>query len=452
MRHALPVVAFLGLLVVGRAQSPPSITVNGIALSPTVTEVAVGGLLLFEVTTSDPDGDDVSLSVTGLPSWLTATPALPTTDDSVAVSGQPTPDDVADDPFDVSFAATDDALQSFATVRIKVVANEMTPAFISPIGCPVTTVVATAGGPVPLVFHARDMDPKDIVTLTLLSSINENVVPPVGTAESLPTESLLNVSFMAPNTPGTSYPNYVKVEARDNASHAKVCSITLVVRSVECSVSDVPTEIPFTVNMATTTPAFFVPGPPDAAAELTLSVEGLPSGATTTSFGTGAGFDITVSWTPGPTQGGDHLVNFKVSSTDADGDPVTQECPVVFSVAECLMLVGVSPVSIPVTGDDFLYTVPIWVWPVTLTSIPVIPIPSAPEIAGTQLLFQTIMLDTGSDPLRASNGLALELGGQASSYGVASGMQLWAVQAPMLGGLIELGFSIDGFPGAPPPP
>jgi hypothetical protein len=144
--------------------------------------------------------------------------------------------------------------------------------------------------------------------------------------------------------------------------------------------------------------------------------------------------------------GFDILVNGQLAATKL----VTINQPLCVS-SMCLMFLGLTPVEMLVQGGgpgDKLYTVPEMIWPVLLDDVPTFFIPNDPLFAGLLVYLQIGMnnpFDFPADPIKMSQGLQVELGESSTPYGDASGMQLFLKQPPRLGGVLQPGFSIDGF-------
>ncbi|MCB9899358.1 MAG: VWA domain-containing protein [Planctomycetes bacterium] len=140
------------------------------------------------------------------------------------------------------------------------------------------------------------------------------------------------------------------------------------------------------------------------------------------------------------------LLNGQVAATKA----VTVNQPLC-DTSMCLMYLGVEPTSLGLPGGtsaDLLYTHPLCTFPVLLDSIPVFKIPNRPIYDGLSVYFQVVMsnsFDFPNDPIKASNGLQVVLGQGSQTYGTSSGIQLWLVDPPLLGGVLKTQFSIDGF-------
>lgn len=142
----------------------------------------------------------------------------------------------------------------------------------------------------------------------------------------------------------------------------------------------------------------------------------------------------------------DILVNGQLVATK----PVTIEQPACGG-ALCLLMLGTQDLFQPVPGggpEDWLVTDPTFTWPVLLGDIPSFEIPQDPIYQGLRLYLQVGMhnpYDFPDDPIKVSNGVVVELGQGWQYTGQAAGMQLYLKQPPLLGGLLEPVFTIDGF-------
>lgn len=137
-----------------------------------------------------------------------------------------------------------------------------------------------------------------------------------------------------------------------------------------------------------------------------------------------------------------------------NGNPVaTKQVVIVQPGCEdviCTMFLGLESASIKLPGgatNDYLLLQPVASWPVLLDSVPKFHIPNNPVLEGMPVYFQVGMsnwFDFPSDPIKVSHGLRVVLGQGSQNYGQASGMQIFLKQPPLLGGVLEPGFSIDG--------
>jgi hypothetical protein len=177
--------------------------------------------------------------------------------------------------------------------------------------------------------------------------------------------------------------------------------------------------------------SFFPPLPPGAVLDP-------PAGTTAPSP-----FEATLTWTPGPEQLGVWPIFVQFLGTNGAANCTAT----VEVVSECFLLGGLLPLDHALPSGDWLSVEPLWIAPVTLDSVPVIPIPDDPALLGLHLYFQVYMNNPGfapRDPIQMSNGIDLTLGGNSASYGNSTGLHLWASAPPVLGGSISLQFSIDG--------
>lgn len=158
-------------------------------------------------------------------------------------------------------------------------------------------------------------------------------------------------------------------------------------------------------------------------------------------------FDL--KWTPGPGDIGQHCITVEVTSAGGSLPGCTVTATFCIEVSECFLFVGTSAGAWPVGGPgDYLLVAPLLVFPVTLETMPQIAIPDDPSLLGFDVYAQVGMLNPAvfpADPVRMSNGLHIVLGDPnlPSSYGVPSGLHLFAQQPALVPGAIDLMFSID---------
>jgi hypothetical protein len=116
----------------------------------------------------------------------------------------------------------------------------------------------------------------------------------------------------------------------------------------------------------------------------------------------------------------------------------------------CLMYMGLAAASLPIPGgdpQDLLYLHPMASWPVLMDSVPSFAIPNDPALEGVRVYFQVGMynaVDFPVDPLQVSNGLEVILGEGNRIYGQGTGIALYLEQPPLLGGVLEPGFVVEG--------
>ena len=121
--------------------------------------------------------------------------------------------------------------------------------------------------------------------------------------------------------------------------------------------------------------------------------------------------------------------------------------------AICMSFVGLTPAATPFAGGDptdMVLASPDFTFPVLLDEIPIYQIPANPALDGLHVYLQVLMVnafDFPTDPIKVTSGLDITLGGSdlGQPYGVSSGMQIWLNQPALLGGVFDMGFSIDGF-------
>jgi len=121
--------------------------------------------------------------------------------------------------------------------------------------------------------------------------------------------------------------------------------------------------------------------------------------------------------------------------------------------AICMSFVGLTPDATLFAGGDptdMVLATPDFTFPVLLDEIPIFQIPSNPALDGLHVYLQVLMVnafDFPTDPIKVTSGLDVTLGSSdlGQPYGVSSGMQVWLNQPALLGGVFDMGFSIDGF-------
>jgi hypothetical protein len=182
---------------------------------------------------------------------------------------------------------------------------------------------------------------------------------------------------------------------------------------------------------------------PDAGASLTLSQTGAPAGSTFTPPLPATGpspLSSTFNWTP--TVPGIHTIVFSVT----DGTN-TVTCSVDIVVIElCMLLLGHNPTYTPLpwSPTDVLLVDPLVGYFVTMTNIPVVPIPNDPGLNGLPIYGQVYMDNAATfpgDPYQLSDGLEAVLGVGSRNYGPESGMSIWLNAPPALGGTLSFAFN-----------
>ncbi len=150
-------------------------------------------------------------------------------------------------------------------------------------------------------------------------------------------------------------------------------------------------------------------------------------------------------------RGGLFDVAYVLATAQSGDDVYIQGGNATVLAPECFLLVGLTATAVPIPwgdGTDALYLVPLALFPVALDDIPVFPIPNDPALEGIHVYGQVYMsnaIDFPGDPIKVSNAVDAVLNGGQTAYGTATGMQLWLNQPPVLGGVLEFAFSIDGF-------
>lgn len=119
-------------------------------------------------------------------------------------------------------------------------------------------------------------------------------------------------------------------------------------------------------------------------------------------------------------------------------------------VSECFLMLGTERAHVALLGnpDDVALLVPLVWWPVTLSSVPDLPIPGDPRLLGLALYFQVVMHNPAvfpDDPLQLTNGLEAVIGGgEPGNYGRETGMRIWAMGSTQPGGVLRVRFSMPG--------
>ncbi len=158
--------------------------------------------------------------------------------------------------------------------------------------------------------------------------------------------------------------------------------------------------------------------------------------------GAGAGNPVVTQWDMNSGQGGEYQI-------DLTGCSFKQQ-------AECWLLLGTGQGDIPldflgVPGQaDRLLIDPNTIFgrfDVTLDDIPVFDIPNDPGMIGVHIFAQILMLNPihfPDDALKMSNAVDVPIHQNASVFGPSSGMQIWVNSNAYLGGVLDIGFLIEG--------
>lgn len=278
------------------------------------SQVAVGGLLSFDVTGEDSDaGDTVTLDAIAVPAGSTLTPVLPISGDSPQMTRFDwTPALGQQGPHEIAFSVTDGAGgESSCRTTVEVVSNSNPPTCaISP-----QPAQALAGIPLSLTVTGTDLDPSDIIMLDALTIPGGATVnPPLPVTGSSPQIAVLSWTPTAQQRG----PNSINFSVTDGAGHVGACPITIDVIATppSCSISPPPpsqvlpgTPVAFTVTANDT----------DAGDTVTLTGVALPQGASLnppTATGTPP-VTAQFTWTPLLGQVGTHTMSF--TTTDAAG-------------------------------------------------------------------------------------------------------------------------------------
>ena len=120
---------------------------------------------------------------------------------------------------------------------------------------------------------------------------------------------------------------------------------------------------------------------------------------------------------------------------------------------ECLVFFGPNKFDpgFVFKGDpaDVLLVDPMFIFPVTMTSMPNWPIPNLPILDGVEIHWQVFLFNEKQfplDPWQFSNAITTTLNdpNMPTSFGNSTTMGLWANQPAILGGALDLGLSIQG--------
>ncbi|MBI4879446.1 MAG: hypothetical protein HY812_07260 [Planctomycetes bacterium] len=179
---------------------------------------------------------------------------------------------------------------------------------------------------------------------------------------------------------------------------------------------------------------------------VTITASGVPAGASLVPPLPVAGNPVstTFTWIPGNGDTGTHHVVFTI--TDSGG--LETICEVTIEVAECYLFFGFVKIDEVISpAGDRVVVKPFLVYPVTMETIPVIAIPANAALIGLHLYAQIGMYNPlvfPADPIKMSNGLDIVIEGNTTPYGPSSGMTTWVAQPALLGGALDVKFSIDG--------
>ena len=114
---------------------------------------------------------------------------------------------------------------------------------------------------------------------------------------------------------------------------------------------------------------------------------------------------------------------------------------------ECWLLLGAAGNDRTLgLGDTLLVSQVGAIWPVTIPTVPVLPIPNIALLSNVDLYFQVAMFNPQAfptDPLQLSNGLKATIDGPTLRYGQSSGLDLWAPMNAVRGQPFQPAFRIN---------
>lgn len=174
---------------------------------------------------------------------------------------------------------------------------------------------------------------------------------------------------------------------------------------------------------------------------LTLAVAGAPAGGLfsetlpKTARGTSPAITTVFCWTPTGADIGRHTLQFVAT----DGARLSASMDVQIDVVGGLLLLGMSPVDVPIAGADRLL-VDMGVWsPILGPLMPSLPLP---DLAGAAIYAQVALFSPEAfpqDPLQLSHGLEIVVGGATARYGDGgSGIVFGLDQLPLPGGVVAI--------------
>ncbi|MEE9391336.1 MAG: choice-of-anchor L domain-containing protein [Planctomycetota bacterium] len=159
-------------------------------------------------------------------------------------------------------------------------------------------------------------------------------------------------------------------------------------------------------------------------------------------------------WMPTSAQNPIGTYVFTYSLLDSAGD--TSECSVEIEVFECMMLIGLNPVVAQIGGDsnDILRVNPLWLRPMTLSTLPNFYIPNLQSLIGVKFYAQAFVFNASAYPgnaLSMSWGLEYTIGSGAVFYGTTTTSNIMAFPAGTgvvnPGDTFTIPFSLAGFGG-----
>lgn len=329
-------------------------------------------------------------------------------------------------------------------VQIDDVRIQTPPHFDPPSPCG-QVLASSVGAPVLVTLAASDLDPLDVVALTVQGL-------PAWAAFSPSAGNPASGTLSGTPGPGQTGTFPLVFTATDQGGLTDQCAVTLqiaggapVFTSPACGAPPIPASVGVQIAVP------IVVSDPDPGDIVTLQASGVPAGAVFVpplAQATGNPAATELRWTPtNPTAN----VVFTITITATDSQSHVATCSFSIRPAECYLLVGFDSGSYPVgTGGDVLLINPFtsfW-YPVLLTDLPTWLLPNSPSWQGLVIHTQVIMYNPlvfPWDPIKMSNGLRHVLGVGATAYGPNSGMSHWTLQTPLLGQPYSVAFAIAGF-------
>lgn len=313
--------------------------------------VQVNQPLTFEVLASDPDLTDmITLSVIDLPVGATMNPPLPLPGLGSGISSvfDWTPAANQAGNYLVTYSVTDGSAASQTTVSITVEANDPPVCQITPAG-PFTVLVGEL-----LTFNVSASDPNPLDTITL----SVNGLPSGATMNpALPLPgpaSGISSDFSWTPAPGQEGSYQVLYTVVDNGGLQDTCSAQITVLPAAANqppVCQVTAAGPFTIDEGDPLSFTVSASDPDSADTITLSVNGLPAGATMTPplpfSGPASGISSVFDWTPASGQAGNYLISYMVfddqGASSTCNVEITVNAPAVDTLSPSCAVTGGTP-------------------------------------------------------------------------------------------------------------
>lgn len=267
--------------------------------------------LTFTVSGTDPDpGDEITLAVASLPAGATMTPGLPLPGPNTGVSSvfNWTPAPGQGGTYQLVYTVTDTSNAS-DTCTVQIIVNSTPVVQANPAG----PFVVQVNQPLTFEVLASDPDLTDMITLSVIDlPVGATMNPP------LPLPGLgSGISSVFDWTPAANQAgNYLVTYSVTDGSAASQTTVSITVEANDPPVCQITPAGPFTVlvgELLTFNVSASDPNPLDT---ITLSVNGLPSGATMNPAlplpGPASGISSDFSWTPAPGQEGSYQVLYTV--------------------------------------------------------------------------------------------------------------------------------------------